>query len=47
MIGVPDGFRRVFPLPDQEDVEFPYTKSIRASWITDELIEQLLEEGPA
>lgn len=46
MLGDPEGHVRVWPLPDQEPVEFPYSKSVRASWITEELIRQLLEEGP-
>lgn len=43
MDGVPPGYRRVIALPDQEEIVFPYSKSVRASWITDELIEELLE----
>lgn len=44
MVGVPEGYTRIIALPDQEPVEFPYSKSIRAAWITDELIEELLED---
>ena len=46
MTGVPEGYRRIYPLPDQEPVDFPYTRSVRASWITDELIAELLEDSP-
>lgn len=41
---IPEGYTRVIALPDQIPVEFPYTKSVRADWITDDLIEELLED---
>lgn len=39
--GIPPGMVRVWPVPDQEPVDFTYSKAVRAYWITDELIEEL------
>lgn len=41
----PPGVRRVWPVPDQEPVDTSVmTKTVRAYWITDEMVEEL-EEG--
>jgi hypothetical protein len=40
--GIPDDFRPVRPLPDQEPVDVSaLTPSVRAAWITPDLIEEL------
>jgi hypothetical protein len=39
-------YRRVWPTPDLEPVEWPWSSSVYANWITPADIETLLEEGP-
>lgn len=46
-VGIPANARTVRALPDTEPVEFPSTRAVRMGWITDEMVRELEEEGPA
>lgn len=37
----PPGIRKVWPMPDQEPVEFPAVRAVRADWITDDMVKDL------
>ena len=45
-LSIPAGYRRVYAVPDTEPVETEFlSRSLRADWITDDLVRRLEEEG--